>query len=217
MKNLAKLQHNGEISYKEDPEGNLGVGKLKGYLDFANFCAFREHVLDVGVGPQKIPSHFEGFEKSNITFVGVDPLEGEQPRDFIFFKALGEHLPFKDSIFDQVLFTTSLDHFLDPLIALLEAKRVVKDGGEIIVLMGDKVKEIGNGKPIITNDWYEALKVPEGAEDRFHFWEFSLKDFEKLAYKASLKIVDTQRKTIRNWREKLVKNLINRNQFGRIA
>ena len=202
-KTWQKLQNNGEVSYNEDPSGNLGVGPLKEYINFAKFCNYRGFVLDIGVGPQKNPSHFEGFKKKNVTFVGVDPLVGSQPRDFIFFRAIGEHLPFKDSIFDQILFTTSLDHFLDPVVALIEAKRILKDTGDILVLMGDKVKDVSGSTIVKTNEWYEKLKIPNGADDRFHFKKFGVEEFEYLIKKAGLKIVEKVRKPVRDWADKI--------------
>ncbi|MDG2450045.1 MAG: methyltransferase domain-containing protein [Saprospiraceae bacterium] len=197
-----KLQFNGEVSYKEDPEGNLGVGNLKEYVDFAHFCDYRGYVLDIGVGPQKKPSHFDGFESPDVTFVGIDPLVGSQPRDFTFFRALGEYLPFQDNIFDQVIFATSLDHFLDPFIALMEAKRVTKNDGEILVLMGEKLEAVRSGKPKRTNAWYEELKIPAGADDRFHYRKFSVKEFENLVKRSDLSIKQLVRKPVRSWTDK---------------
>ena len=197
------LQANGQVSYENDPEGNLGVGNLKEYIDFANFCSYRGRVLDIGVGPQKIPSHFDGFLKEGVTFFGIDPLEGSQPRDFIFCKCLGEYLPFRDKTFDQIIFATSLDHFLEPQVALLEAKRVLKDEGEIIVLMGEKILSPNKTKVVVTNAWYEKLKVPKGADDRFHYRKFDLKEFEKFVQNTNLKIYEMVRQPVRDWSDKI--------------
>ena len=61
-------------------------------------------------------------------FVGVDPLRGAQPRAFAFAQAIAEYLPFRDGVFDRVLFATSIDHVLLPELALAEARRVSKSG-----------------------------------------------------------------------------------------
>jgi ubiquinone/menaquinone biosynthesis C-methylase UbiE len=46
----------------------------------------------------------------------------------------GENLPFKDGMFDFVIFTLSLHHHQDSHSALAEAQRVLKREGKIIVL-----------------------------------------------------------------------------------
>ncbi|MBK8125693.1 MAG: methyltransferase domain-containing protein [Elusimicrobia bacterium] len=133
-----QLQENGEVSYREDPEHNLGVGARADHLAFADFCGFHGNVLDVGVGPQKEPTHLQRARDKSAFFVGIDPLAGEQPRNFAFVRGLAEHLPFRDGVFDQVLFVTSLDHMLDPVGALREARRVTKPEGRVFLWMGEK-------------------------------------------------------------------------------
>ncbi len=161
---------NGMVSYQQDPEHNLGVGERNDFQQFADFCRFRGAILDIGVGPQRIPSHFECAARSDVFFAGIDPLRGDQPREFAFVQGLGEYLPFREGFFDQVLFVTSLDHFIDPRRPLSEARRVVKPEGDVCIWIGEKDK--GAPKPVKTHEWYEKLNVPVGAEDRFHYRRF---------------------------------------------
>mgnify|MGYP003378302661 CR=1 FL=1 len=67
-----QLQENGEVSYREDPEHNLGVGARADHLAFADFCGFHGNVLDVGVGPQKEPTHLQRARDKSAFFVGID-------------------------------------------------------------------------------------------------------------------------------------------------
>lgn len=193
-----ELQKNGVTSYESSPENNLGVGYRKDFIQFANFCDFDGLILDVGVGPQQIPTHIEFNTKENATFVGIDPLEGIQPKKFPFIKALGEYLPFKDNLFDQVLFVTTLDHFIDPRKALIEAKRVVKENGSILIWLGEKDKNAP--KPKVSPEWYQSLNVPEGAEDPFHFKRFSISEFKGYLQEVELKIVDEKFIEVDQWR-----------------
>lgn len=194
-----KLQKNGLESYLNDPIHNLGVGKRQDYIDFSNFCNFQGIVLDVGVGPQKIPTHLK-YNKNidNVFFIGIDPLIGVQPRSFPFVLGLGEYLPFRDELFDQILYVTSLDHFIDPLITIMEATRVLKKDGTICIWIGEKKNDAPN--PRVNNAWYTKLKKPNGADDVFHFKRLSDNDFEKLLKKTQLKIAEKKETKIDQWR-----------------
>ncbi len=200
-KTWEKLQENGVASYINDPMHNLGEGMRKDYIEFSKFCNFHGIVLDIGVGPQKIPTHVKYCEKKNFFFIGIDPLEGIWPKNFIFVQGLGEYLPFKDKLFDQVLYVTSIDHFINPIDTLKEAKRVLKDDGTICIWMGEKSKN--TPKPKKNPGWYKKIKVPKGAEDVFHFKRFSSENLEKCFYKISLKIKEKREITIDKWRKNL--------------
>lgn len=180
------LQSNGEMSYLNDPENNLGVGPRQDFIDFADFCNFNGTVLDIGCGPQKIPTHMDYCKNENVFFVGLDPLTGEQPRDFAFIQGLAEYLPFQKNTFDQILFVTTLDHFIDPKLPLIQAKTVLKKTGSIFVWIGEKDKTAP--PPIIKSEWYERLVIPQGAEDRFHYKRISNTDFIQMVNQIGLHI-----------------------------
>jgi SAM-dependent methyltransferase len=129
-----RLQANGQQIYEDDPEGNLSVGERDDARAFAEFCALDGTVLDIGCGPQALPSYAAAREYE---LVGIDPLAGVQPRKFEFVKGIAEYLPFRDEAFDRVLFATSLDHVLSPRLAISEARRVVKPTGRVCVWHGE--------------------------------------------------------------------------------
>jgi SAM-dependent methyltransferase len=193
------LQENATIPYKDFPESNLGVGPRVDFLQFAAFCEFKGNVLDIGVGPQKSPTHIQYNEIPDVFFVGIDPLVGQQPRGFAYIQGLGEYLPFRNEIFDQVLFVTSLDHFIDPRVALAEAKRVLKPEGAICVWLGEKDKNAP--KPTESPEWYKALRIPEGAEDPFHYKRFSTEDFKGYVREVGLKIGLEEIHVVDPWRK----------------
>jgi len=193
------LQKNATIPYTEYAEQNLGVGPREDFLLFAEFCGFRGNVLDIGVGPQKCPTHIQYSNTPDVFFVGIDTLVGQQPRDFAFAQALGEYLPFNLEIFDQVLFVTSLDHFIEPIVAMREARRVLKPAGDMIIWLGEKDKNAP--KHAKSPDWYRSLEIPEGAEDPFHFKRISISEFKQLACAAEMNIVDEAIHPVDEWRK----------------
>lgn len=161
-----QLQDNGMVSYEAEPMNNLAVGPRQDVQDFCQFCELDGLILDVGCGPQKHPATLDALSDSS-TLIGLDPLVGQQPRDFAYVKGIGERLPFRNKLFDRVMFVTSLDHFISPKLAIIEAKRVVSTNGYICIWIGEKTKDAP--RPKVSKSWYENLRVPEGAEDPFHY------------------------------------------------
>ncbi|MGI8780771.1 MAG: methyltransferase domain-containing protein [Solirubrobacteraceae bacterium] len=129
------LQANGEQAYEIDPPSSLSVGERDDARAFAAFAQLEGRVLDVGCGPQALPSYAAGMAGE---LVGIDPLTGTQPRDFTFVKGIAEYLPFADASFDRVLFATSLDHVLSPSLTVAEARRVTRPGGAVVVWLGEQ-------------------------------------------------------------------------------
>ena len=86
-----QLQANGAEVYDADPAGNLSVGERRGRPRVRGVRAADGRVLDVGCGPQALPSYSGGDH-----FVGIDPLPGG-PREFAFVQGVAEYLPFRDA------------------------------------------------------------------------------------------------------------------------
>jgi len=190
------VQNNGVASYQADPEHNLSVGKRADCKRFADFCNYEGLVLDVGCGPQAWPAYFDSSK--NAFFIGIDPLAGSQQSNYLTLKALAEYLPFRGNVFDRVLFSTTLDHFVDPIGALREAARVCKASGEIDVWLGEK--RPGAPKPSTSPEWYTRLQKPDLAEDVFHLKRLSSVEFQTMTIKAAVKIVQTESHRIDEYR-----------------
>ena len=155
-----KLQENGVVSYEQDPERNLAVGEREDCTRFSRFCGFSGLVLDVGCGPQPWPAYLSG-SASGTVFCGVDPLVGDKPGKYTRVRGLAEYLPFRRGVFSHVVFATTLDHFVSPHAALVEARRVLIPSGTIEVWLGQKAED--TPAPDKSHDWYDQLIKPAGA------------------------------------------------------
>lgn len=181
-----ELQANGVASYEAEPQNNLGVGDRADYQSFGRFCDFTGLILDIGCGPQAWPTHFGSRDAAPATFVGVDPLVGNAAADYTQVRGLAEQLPFKTGAFDQAVMATTLDHFVDPLLALREAARVCRPDGVVSIWIGEKSPDAP--RPEVSPAWYRSLKQPAGAEDVFHFERLSLERVEELLDRAGLDV-----------------------------
>jgi SAM-dependent methyltransferase len=192
-----QLQANGLVSYTHDAEHNLAVGERADCMEFSRFCGFDGLVLDVGCGPQAWPAYFR-FTSNRTRLVGVDPLVRGSAADYVQFRALGEYLPFRSEVFDHVVFATSLDHFIDPAQALIEACRVCRLSGALDIWIGEKRPE--TPRPAVSPDWYMSLKKPHQADDVFHLKRFGSAEVKELFKQVGLHLVAEHLQTIDEFR-----------------
>lgn len=101
------------------------------------------NVLDVGGGAGTLRE----FLKSDINYISLDPylhvlsdIPEEKKRvykclgePFNFICGVAEFLPFKSSCFDYVHMRSMLDHVQVPDLALIEANRVLREKGKLLV------------------------------------------------------------------------------------
>ena len=119
--------------------------KSQAYVDFAKrvadmfklFIGVPGLVLDLGCGNGKYAgstykSVGHEYLDENNTIIGLDPLHSTEDR-FPVVTAFGEHIPFQNTIFDGVVISSVLDHLVDPVVMLNEAKRVLKDDGKVFI------------------------------------------------------------------------------------
>jgi SAM-dependent methyltransferase len=200
------LQANGERAYELDPPSSLSVGEREDASAFAAFARLEGIVLDVGCGPQALPSYALGMDGE---LVGIDPLVGQQPREFAFVKAIAEYLPFADGTFDRVLFATSLDHVLSPSLTLAEARRVTRPGGAVVVWLGEQARPSLSGRirtaarrlvsgesrstVVETPNATMAFDVPKGAVDAFHVAHPDAATIERWLSAAGLSVQAVER------------------------
>lgn len=96
-----------------------------------------DRVLDLGCGSCEnalwVPPgcRYVGFDVSTAALV----MAGEQGRPGLRVRGDGETLPFASESFDALLSTYALEHFHEPGRTLLEAARVVRPGG-LLLLVG---------------------------------------------------------------------------------
>jgi SAM-dependent methyltransferase len=191
----AKLEANGAKAYELDPLSSLSVGERNDVRAFADFCQFEGLVLDVGCGPQELPTYAAGLEGR---LVGIDPLRGAHPRAFEFVQGIAEYLPFRDGVFKRILFATSIDHLLEPELALAEARRVAAPGGSICIWLGElppvSLRERIKRRPtepvmeIQTPRTTMMFEVPAGAVDAFHVTHPRSREVKRWLSKAGLSV-----------------------------
>jgi SAM-dependent methyltransferase len=197
----AHLEANGAQAYKIDPPSSLSVGEREDARAFAEFCELEGLVLDVGCGPQELPTYAADLR---VGFVGIDPLRGVQARSFAFVQGIAEYLPFRNGVFDRVLFATSIDHVLVAELALAEAQRVAKPGGSICVWLGElspaplreRLKRRRQPEQITrieTSGATMTFDIPTGAADAFHVAHPSARQVQRWLKRAGLTVLEVQR------------------------
>jgi SAM-dependent methyltransferase len=197
-----KLEANGARAYELHPPSSLSVGDRSDARLFAEFSQLEGLILDIGCGPQALPTYAEG---TTGRFVGIDPLPGVQPRPFAFAQAIAEYLPFRDATFDRVLFATSIDHLLLPEVALAETRRVTKSGGLVSIWLGEpappappeglreRLREKLGITHVATPGGTMRFRVPKGAVDAFHAGHPTADQVEGWLEEAGLRVVEVQR------------------------
>lgn len=53
-----------------------------------------------------------------------------------FVEGYGEHLPYRDGVYDQAMIASALDHCADPALVMRECYRVLKIGGKLMIIQG---------------------------------------------------------------------------------
>lgn len=155
--------------YLESSAGIFSVDGLEGAE--ATGCIINSTIpgkccLDIGCGALPLPSYIK--VAPDVTFTGIDPYKGDCMRSFEFINGIAEDLPIKDRYFDAVLFASSLNHLINPVLAVKEAERVLKKGGYIFVWTG----LVQNHK--IYRQWLKNTSIQYDSKHTCAFTEESL-------------------------------------------
>jgi ubiquinone/menaquinone biosynthesis C-methylase UbiE len=133
-------------------------------------------ILEVGVGTGRFAQWFPDV-------MGIDPalnaLLLAKKRGIKVIQAIGEKLPFKDKTFGCILLIVTLCFVQNPVDVLIEAKRVLKRNGSIIVGLVPKDSPWG-----IFYEEKKRQKHPFYSEATF----YSLADLQKFLDDISMKI-----------------------------
>jgi SAM-dependent methyltransferase len=138
-------------STERHPQAKLFGQFLKPYL--------ARHVLDVGCGPQPVPSYLADWPVPLIT--GLDPISRAEDHPFRFVSGFGEFIPFADESFGTVVSGTTLDHYYLLDRGLAEAFRVLEPGGHFVAWITEFT-----GAPAY--DPYSAPAKPFDDEHMYH-------------------------------------------------
>lgn len=109
------------------------------------------------------------FEWSNPYLIPQQYDEIVAPKSKICDKVLADlnyPLPFRDNAFDKVYIVHTLEHLLCPYRTLLEVRRIMKQNGELIIVVPNAVKNLA--------DW----------RDEEHIYSFTEKTIERLVAKV---------------------------------
>lgn len=122
----------GTESYAGLPSNSCSTDNHPQSLLFKAFLRpyLRGYVLDIGCGPQPIPSYLADIPFDRI--YGIDPISKPEDHPFTFVSGVGEFLPFGDQSFDVLVSGTTLDHYYLLDAGMKEAARVLRPGGHFV-------------------------------------------------------------------------------------
>jgi SAM-dependent methyltransferase len=109
----------------------------------------------------------------------------KEPCNFVACHA--EHLPFKSASFDTVHMRSVIDHFLDPALALIEARRVLRRGGKLIVGLYVEGGRRGRMTPIESAKEMVKRALPFLDRDH-HVWHPTYRELVELIGAAGFSI-----------------------------
>jgi ubiquinone/menaquinone biosynthesis C-methylase UbiE len=150
-------------------------------------------ILDIGGGTGTVRE----FLPNDVNFISIDPFLNIQfnipaskiasysclSRKLNFISALAEFLPFQENSFDWVHMRSMLDHVQVPDLALIEAHRVLKNDGKLLVGMFVDGGKDGN---FTFKDFKRLIKEYVGRLFRYnkwvdhHTWHPTFKNLQKL-------------------------------------
>jgi ubiquinone/menaquinone biosynthesis C-methylase UbiE len=147
-----------------------------------------QEVLEIGCGDGRITSQLVGKAKR---LVAIDPDAGniaqakENMEGVGLHTGSGECLEFPSESFDVILFTLSLHH-QDSNVALREAKRVLRDHGQVVILEPvndgelEQVCNFFQDETQVLQDALHAIDASDFEVERsevfYTYWEFENED-----------------------------------------
>jgi len=172
----------GAESYLNLPDTSCSTDRHQESGAFRDFLApyLVGNILDIGCGPQAMPSYLAGADMDNVW--GMDPLParlGEQ-HPFSFYQGFGEFLPFADKSFDLVVSGTTIDHYYLLDKGLHEAHRVLRPGGIFAVWIS-----LIEGSPV-----YDPYSSTITAQDDEHLYHIDPAWFLPLMAKSGFSLLE---------------------------
>ncbi len=106
-------------------------------------------------------------------------------RKIIFICADAHQLPFRNKSFDLIICSETLEHVIDPLAVLLEIKRCLSPGGQVII-------SLDSGSGLFNLVWFFWLKTKGKVWQGAHLHSFNRKKLRRLFKKAAFQIEEEQ-------------------------
>lgn len=150
-------------SYDGLPSHSCSIDGNSMANEFAAFLQpyLRGQVLDIGCGPQPVPSYLANYPTNKIA--GIDPISRREDHPFEFVSGVCEYLPWANEQFDVAVAATSLDHVLLLERSFSEIKRVLRPSGHFVTW----VTFVEGAKP------YDPRARNIKPIDQFHLFHFS--------------------------------------------
>lgn len=146
-----------------------------------------KRILDLGCASGHFTFRMQSFlPKASV--IGVDVYEPfiqlfrEKYPELDCVCADAGSLPFEDHSFDTVVLSEVLDHVVDPKLVLFEIKRILRDGGKLIV----SLDELSLAFRVLWFFWIRTNpgRVWQGA----HLHHFNIDSFEKLLISSGFSV-----------------------------
>lgn len=96
-------------------------------------------------------------------------------------------IPFPSGFFDNVIMTDVIEHLIDPLGLLIEAKRVLKKGGKLIITVPNFAR-LNNRLRMIKGDPTDLLHWEKFGDELEHLHWFTKPKLQYIAGKIGLKV-----------------------------
>lgn len=182
------LNNNGYLGYQFLKEGSISLPEradVQRFRDYVRARASGGKLLDVGCGILAVPGYLGFQDRSRFEFYGLDIID-DRAFDGTRIVGCSEFMPFPDATFETVVFATSMDHVCSIPRTCAETRRVLVDGGKVVVWMGDRsmslparlkrwvwnrLRSLKHGYSVDRYAIYPngtVLTIPSGAVDPFH-------------------------------------------------
>lgn len=184
----------GEFTLIKLEDKNNNTLKLKYLFEILNNEIFQgKSVLEIGSGAgQFIKSVKYYFNNLNCYACDLSKnaiKELSTNKQIKSLVAKGENLPFKDESFDIIIFFDLLEHLKDPILLLIEIKRILKKDGILHCQI-----------PIENNKYtlefiLRKFGIGKGLKEKYcgHMQQFNLKDIKKLLDNTNFTIIRLHR------------------------
>jgi ubiquinone/menaquinone biosynthesis C-methylase UbiE len=149
-------------------------------------------IVDIGCGAGKF---FDYLESAVDRYIGIDPsdkmLLDASTTKGLFIRGTGENIPIKDDVADIVLLKSVLDQCFSPSQVISESKRILKNGGWMIISLSNRDSYYSFIRRI-----YNRLRGHKGDHvfETSHLFYFSMAEVENMLKKDGFNII--QRKCV---------------------